>query len=164
MTLTALLNNQRNLILLAAGGSFVLLAGAFVFQALGYAPCKLCLWQRWPHAGAIVLGGIALLWPLRILMYSGAALALITGGLGLYHTGIERGFWPGPSSCTGSGPGLGSLSGNDLLSFDSAPAIVMCDQVAWQLLGLSMASYNALGAFLFALLWLLAARRGPVPA
>ncbi len=34
----------RKLILLAALGSAALLAGAHVFQALGYAPCKLCLW------------------------------------------------------------------------------------------------------------------------
>ena len=39
--------------LLAAGGSLALLLGAFGFQALGYAPCKLCLWQRWPHGAAI---------------------------------------------------------------------------------------------------------------
>ena len=47
---------RQSYMLLAAFGSLALLAGAFAFQALGYAPCKLCLWQRWPHGGAIALG------------------------------------------------------------------------------------------------------------
>ncbi|HHI70229.1 MAG TPA: disulfide bond formation protein B, partial [Rhodobacteraceae bacterium] len=44
---------RKNLILLAAGGSLALLLGAFAFQYLGgMAPCKLCIWQRWPHGVA----------------------------------------------------------------------------------------------------------------
>ncbi len=49
----------RKLILLAALGSAALLAGAHVFQALGYAPCKLCLWQRGPHWAAVAIGLLA---------------------------------------------------------------------------------------------------------
>ena len=50
------------LILLAAGGSAAILAGAFAFQYIGgLAPCQLCLWQRWPHAAAIGIGVLALL-------------------------------------------------------------------------------------------------------
>ena len=47
----------RQIMTLAAAGSLALLVGAYVFQALGYAPCKLCLWQRWPHGAAVVLVG-----------------------------------------------------------------------------------------------------------
>ncbi|MGB3148847.1 MAG: disulfide bond formation protein B, partial [Paracoccaceae bacterium] len=80
-------------VLLAAGGSVALLGGAFVFQALGYAPCKLCLWQRWPHALAILLGLLALFSGKRWLCLAGAAAVLTSGILGLYHTGVERGLW-----------------------------------------------------------------------
>ncbi|MEO0863885.1 MAG: disulfide bond formation protein B, partial [Pseudomonadota bacterium] len=48
----------------AASGSALLLAGAFVFQALGYAPCQMCIWQRYPHAVAIAVGAAALFLPL----------------------------------------------------------------------------------------------------
>ena len=48
--------NPKQLILMATLGSALLLGGAFVFQSLGYPPCKLCIWQRWPHAIAIALG------------------------------------------------------------------------------------------------------------
>ena len=48
---------SRNiLILLAAAGSAAVLLGAFGFQFLGdLPPCKLCIWQRWPHAAAVVI-------------------------------------------------------------------------------------------------------------
>jgi disulfide bond formation protein DsbB len=42
---------------------------------------------------------------------------------------------------------------------DAPVQLVMCDQVAWSMLGLSMASWNALAAFGMAVLWVMAARR-----
>lgn len=150
---------QLQTIALATFGSFALLAGAFVFQALGYAPCQMCLWQRWPHAAAIVVGLIAIASPaLRLpLAVFGALAALTTAGIGLYHTGVERGWWEGPSSCSGGG-GLGDLSGDALLSTDIAP-VVMCSDIVWTLFGLSMANYNALISVVFAALWIMATRK-----
>ena len=146
---------RNSLILLAAGGSVALLAGAYFFQALGYAPCRMCLWQRWPHAAAILIGALALYRPGRFLPLLGALAAATTAGLGLYHTGVERDWWEGPASCTGGG--LGGLSGGDLLSMDG-PSLVLCDQVSWVLFGLSMASWNAILSALLVLIWLRAAR------
>ena len=147
---------RRTLIALAAGGSAALLLGAFYYQFTGYPPCAMCLWQRWPHAAAIAIGAVALLVPGLLLPLAGALAALTTAGIGLYHTGVERDWWEGPTSCTGTGD-LGGLSGADLLSLD-APRLVMCDQVSWEWLGLSMASWNALASLGLALIWLLAAR------
>lgn len=95
---------RSQLIMTAALGSFALLGGAFVFQLLGYAPCKMCLWQRWPHAAAIVIGVIAVLMSrhLKIFAALGALAAAITSALGLYHTGVERDWWDGPTSCSGA--------------------------------------------------------------
>jgi disulfide bond formation protein DsbB len=42
-----------------------------------------------------------------------------------------------------------------LLSTEGA-GIVMCDQVSWELFGLSMASWNAVASFAIAGLWVLA--------
>jgi disulfide bond formation protein DsbB len=150
---------RRSLILLAAGGSVALLAGAFLFQAMGYAPCAMCLWQRWPHGAAIALGALGLFAPLALVALAGAAAALTTSGLGLYHAGVEQGWWEGPSSCTAAGGGLGGLSGSDLLSVEGAGRLVLCDEVVWSFLGLSMAGWNALISLGLALVWLLAAQR-----
>lgn len=150
---------RSRLILAAGAGSFLLLGGAFVFQALGYAPCKMCLWQRWPHAAAIVIAAVALVTGWRVLAWLGALAAAITCGIGVYHSGVEFGWWEGPSSCTGAGPGLGGLSGDSLLSMDAAPALVMCDEVVWSLAGLSMAGWNALLSYGLVVIWIMAARR-----
>ena len=146
---------RSNLILLATLGSFALLAGAFAFQVIGYAPCKMCLWQRWPHAVAIVIGAFALVVSRhqKVFAILGALAAATTAAIGLYHTGVERDWWEGPKSCTGTG----QLTG-DLLSLDIAP-VVMCDDVVWPLFGLSMASYNALISLVVVGIWLTAARR-----
>ncbi len=148
---------RKTLMLAAAGGSLALLLGAFMFQALGYAPCKMCIWQRWPHGAAIAIGGLVLMTgPLALWGIAGALSAATTGAIGVYHTGVERGWWEGPSSCTGGGNSLAGLSGADLLSLDAPVDIVMCDEVAWALFGVSMASWNALISFGLAAMWLYA--------
>lgn len=148
---------RTHLILLAGLGSVALLAGAFAFQALGYAPCKMCLWQRWPHAAAIVIAAVALVFGGRLWAYLGATAALTTAALGLYHTGVERNWWEGPTTCTS-----GSIDGIDpeaLLNQILAAPVVRCDQVAWQLMGLSMASWNAVASLILVSVWIVAARR-----
>lgn len=150
---------RNRLILLAAGGSLAILLGAFGFQLIGYAPCEMCLWQRWPHAAAIVLGPLAIRFRGAALPLLGGVSALTTAGIGVYHTGVERDWWEGPASCTGDGGGLSGLAGGDLLNFDAAETIIMCDEVVWELFGLSMATYNALFSLAFAALWFMAARR-----
>jgi disulfide bond formation protein DsbB len=150
---------RNRLVLLATAGSVAALGGAFAFQYIGgLAPCHLCLLQRWPHAAAILIGVLALLVPWRILPVAGAVAALTTSGLGVYHTGVERGWWEGPTTCT-SGP-IDTLSPGDLLNQILAAPVVRCDEVAWSMFGLSMASWNAVLSLALAILWVQAARRG----
>ncbi|TDL83640.1 disulfide bond formation protein B [Palleronia sediminis] len=150
---------RRMLTTLAGLGSAALLAGAFGFQAMGYAPCQMCLWQRWPHAAAVALAVVAFAWPRRIVAVLGALAALVTAGLGLFHTGVERAWWDGPASCAGGGS-LAGMGGADLLSTDTLDKVVMCDEVAWAFAGLSMASWNAVLSLGLAAIWVAAARRG----
>ena len=144
----------RKLGLAAAAGSAALLGGAFLFQALGYAPCTMCIWQRWPHALAIV-AGLALLLLARgpWLLVLGGLAAATTAAIGVFHTGVERGWWEGPSACSGGGDALSGLSGDALLSFDDVPSLVMCDEVVWEFLSLSLASWNAILSAGLALVW-----------
>lgn len=147
---------SRLLIILASAGSAALLLGAFGFQYIGeMSPCKLCIWQRYPHGAAVVIGAVALAFPLLILPYLGALAALATAGVGAYHTGVERGWWEGPSTCT-SGP-IGNLSADELMQQIMSAPLVRCDDVPWEMLGLSMASWNAVASFVLALLWIAAA-------
>ncbi len=149
-------------ILLGALGSAGLLLGAFGFQHLGgMAPCKLCLWQRWPHGAAILIGIAALLVPGRLLPLLGALAALSTAAIGGYHTGVERGWWEGPTSCTGSGLDVSQMSVSELLPSASSNTsnLVLCSEVVWEFLTLSMASWNAILSGVLACLWLVAIAR-----
>ena len=145
---------RQTLIRLAAFGSFALLAGAYTFQAFGYPPCQMCYWQRWPHFAAIGIGIAATFIPARVWPYLGALAAATTSGIGIYHTGVERDWWQGPTSCTGGALDLTS----DLLS-TTGPRLILCDQVSWELFTLSMASWNALFSAVLVLVWLAAARQ-----
>jgi disulfide bond formation protein DsbB len=146
------------LIMIAAGGSLALLLGAFGFQYLGdMAPCKLCLWQRWPHAAAVLTGLLAFWIPGRALPLLGALAASTTAAIGAYHTGVERGWWEGPNSCTSGA--IGGLSADDLMAQIMAAPLVRCDEVPWEMFTLSMASWNAIASAGFTLVWLMAARQ-----
>lgn len=151
--------SRKMLILLATLGSVGLLGGAFAFQYFGgLAPCQLCLWQRWPHAAAILIGVIALATGWRGLAWAGALAALATAGIGGFHVGVEQGWWEGLATCT-----AGSISGistADLLN-PSAPiaAPIRCDAIAWEMLGISMAGWNMILSLVLAGIWVAAARR-----
>ena len=69
---------QRNVLIgLASLGSLALLVGAFGFQHLGgLPPCKLCIWQRYPHALAVLIGVAAVAIRGRLLPLLGMAAAL----------------------------------------------------------------------------------------
>jgi disulfide bond formation protein DsbB len=147
---------RNNLILLATLGSVALLGGAFAFQYLGgMPPCKMCLWQRWPHAAAIAIGILGFATGRRELAFLGFLAALTTAGIGVYHAGVEQMWWQGPTTCT-SGP-ISGLSANDLLNQIMNAPVVRCDEIAWSLFGISMAAWNAILSFILAGIWLKAA-------
>jgi len=121
-----------------------LLGGALVSQyGFGLYPCEMCIWQRWPHAVAILLGAAALMfrrmrWSIPLVL--GAALAILTSGLiGGFHAGVEYGWWEGLTSCSTNLP-----VGGDLLDSIMNAPLVRCDVAPWTLLGISLAGFNFL--------------------
>lgn len=138
--------NAQRIALLEGSVSLALILGALFFQyVLNYPPCEMCHWQRWPHiAAAIVgIGGFGLIamgiLPARLALVV-AALAIlgvaVSGGIGVFHAGVEWKLWPGPAHCT-----TGFVFDGDL---DLNAPVPRCDSAAWRLFGISMAGYNAL--------------------
>ncbi|WP_300066280.1 disulfide bond formation protein B [uncultured Ruegeria sp.] len=152
------MTKRTTYVVLAAGGSAALLLAAWSFQYFGgMAPCKMCIWQRYPHGVAIAVGLVAIALPnLRILPLFGAVAAAVTAGIGVYHAGVERGLWEGPSSCT-SGD-IGGLSSQELMEQIMSAPLVRCDDIPWEMLGLSMAGWNALISAGLVLVWIVAWR------
>ena len=135
---------------IAAGLAFILgLAAILLAWASqifgGLVPCELCLEQRWAYYWG--LPGLALIlafWNRLPLTVWYVAMAIVTAVfawgtyMGSFHAGVEWGFWPGPTACTGVG---------DSFSFESLSnltPVIGCDVVQFRFLGISLAGYNAL--------------------
>ena len=133
------------------------LAGAWYFQlVLGLQPCPMCLEERYAYYLAIPLAALLALAaglhaPRGLLICGLVILALAALGnavFGAYHAGVEWKFWAGPTDCTGPVGNLGS-AGSLLDRLDSVK-VVMCDEIQWSFLGISLAGYNALISLLMA--------------
>lgn len=151
-------------------GAFTLLASvATIATALGfefigrYAPCPLCLMQRWAYYAAIPALFLALVAyaagrrRAAALVFFAVALAyLANAGLGVYQAGAEWGFWPGPSTCAATGSTIAPSAGGLFEELRQGPAaVVRCDRAPWTFAGLSFAGWNvvvSLGLFSAALI------------
>jgi len=132
------------------------IAGAWFFQlVLDIQPCPMCLEQRYAYYTIIPLSGLVAISARRGsprgLLLLGLVLlwviALANAAFGAYHAGVEWGYWPGPTSCTGPLLDLGTGS---LLDQLDKVKVVPCDVVQWRFLGISLAGYNALISLLMA--------------
>jgi len=133
------------------------LAGAWFFQlALEILPCPLCLEQRYAYYFAVPFGVLVAFAaakgaPRPLLLVGLAILALAAlgnAGLGAYHSGVEWGFWQGPTDC--SGPIVDFGNAGSLLDRLDKVKVIRCDEVQWRFLGISLAGYNVLISLLMA--------------
>ena len=152
----------------AAATAIVALAtilSALAFEHLGgYAPCAICLIERYAYYAGVPLAGCAFFLALSGRSAHAALLLglcglgfLINFGIGVYHSGIEWQWWPGPEAC--SAGALAPLSGSLLDALENAHA-VSCDRAPWRLLGLSFAGWSAVISLDLALLSFLGVRNG----
>ena len=148
--------------LLAFATPALLLAGAYGSQIWGgLFPCEMCWWQRYAHFAAL---GLALLAFVAIRSVAAsracvllAALAiLVSGGIGVFHAGVEYRWWEGITTCSTNSSLAGSHA--DMLRDLMATPLIRCDQAQWTLFHISLAGWNALFSIAAAMLilWLLA--------
>ena len=145
--------NAKFYVSLATALSLLLLAAAFGFQHIGgYEPCELCIWQRWPHAIALFIGVWAIATSGRWAAFAGMAVLVAGAGVAFYHVGVEQGIFRGLESCSSSP--LQNMTGAEFLDFSTSDNFPQdCSQVAWSMLGLSMAAWNGIFCLLAAALW-----------
>ena len=143
----------KQLITIASFSSLVVILTAYYFEYIeGLFPCKLCYWQRYPHFMNILIFPIFYFFPMRSLIFIGMGSMLISISLAFYHVGVEQKYWPGPNSC--SNASIEGLSTDQLLDQIMSAPIVRCDEIAWELFGISMAGWNGLISFCLFLTWL----------
>lgn len=129
--------------------AFAAIAGALLIEHVGgYKPCPLCLEERYAYYLALPLG-LAAVWLLRSGRPAVAAgllgliaLAFLANAvLGGYHAGVEWGWWPGPTDCSG-GEGF-TIDAGSLLDELGQTRVIRCDKPALTVLWLSLAAWNA---------------------
>jgi disulfide bond formation protein DsbB len=142
---------------MAASALVFLIATATITAALafehfgGYAPCPLCLEQRYAYYFAVPASALAFTLAqgyairfARILLLLIALAFLANAVLGIYHSGIEWKWWEGPSTCAGGF----ELEWGEGGIVDTP--IIRCDEAPWRFLGLSFAGWNAVISALLA--------------
>ncbi len=151
--LTRLSTRQIGFLIFAL--AFATIGGAWIFEAIGYAPCPLCLKQRWAYYAAVPLAFAAAALShsqpklSKVIFYLLTLVFVASAVFGIFHSGVEWKWWPGPATCGGEfSGGLPDLS---------KPA-VRCDEAAIRILGLSLAGWNALISAGLAVLSALGAR------
>ena len=134
------MNPNRLAYLLALLIPAALLGGALIAQyGFRLPPCEMCWWQRYPHIVALVLAALAWVTRRDALVALAAIAILVSGALGLFHAGVEYGWWEGVTACTAN-----AAAGSDPLASIMAAPIVRCDVAPWTLGGVSLAGFNFL--------------------
>ena len=142
--------NIKNIIrIIFLVSSFALMFAYFIEYVLGHQPCNLCLLERIPYVGALVI--IILNYKfnylekyfiiLLILIFFSATL------LSLYHLGIEQGFIEESLVCDLKNSSK-FISKEEILQ-QLQEKKVSCKDVTFKIFGLSLTSYNIMISFLF---------------
>jgi disulfide bond formation protein DsbB len=138
------------------GGAVLLTAAAVILAALGfehiggYAPCPLCLQQRYAYYAGIpaLLAALALLRTGRTLPAAGVLVLvgagfLINAGLGVYQAGAEWKLWDLPACDAATLPEFDP----NKLDLGQTP---LCGVASWRFLGLSFAGWNVVASVVLA--------------
>jgi len=128
--------------------AFVTILLAHIFERFGYAPCPLCLQERYAYYFGVPALVVAFFTAraesftvARILLVLVGLAFLVNAGVGVYHAGVEWKWWPGPTSCSG-GVAVEWGQGGVASSIERAE-VVSCSEASWRMLGLSFAGWNA---------------------
>lgn len=132
--------------------SGALLAGAHAFEKLGgLQPCPLCLDQRewhWGVLGASFAGFLLVRFMPKSARLVALALGLVllgAAGMAFFHVAVEQHWIIWHCEVDVNDLQLGPMDESGTFE------VPQCDQIAWQMLGLSMAGWNGVISGAFAL-------------
>ena len=129
----------------------------FILQyEYGILPCKICIWQRWPHIfnifiALIIISSSSIPNYIMVLGLINMFLAFI---LALYHSGLEQNLWDNVFSCSGEIK-FNDLSTEEILKNLNNTPIKTCEIEAWNFLNLSLTGWNMILTIFISLIWLL---------
>lgn len=132
--------------------SLLFLASALTAEhVFGLQPCILCLYQRAPYVITALLGLLGLILTTTMNAPSKAAFIVVLAAivffgeaaLAFYHVGVEQHWWISAfEGCKVTFEG----DVQTLLEKIQSSQAVRCDEIPWQMFGISMAGYNVITA------------------
>ena len=147
------LNKKKFLILTFLISLFALISAYFIEYILGYQPCNLCLIERIPYMGALIIIIINYKFNhlekylILLLVFIFLASTLIS----LYHLGIEQGFIKESLVCDLKNSSK-ILSKEEILQ-QLQQKIVSCKDVTFKILGFSLTTLNIIISLLITIVF-----------
>ena len=129
----------------------------FILQyEYGILPCKICIWQRWPHIfnifiALIIISSSSIPNYIVVLGLINMFLAFI---LALYHYGLEQNLWDNVFSCSGEIK-FSDLNTEEILKNLNNTPIKNCEIEAWNFLNLSLTGWNLILTLFLSSIWFL---------
>ena len=122
-----------------------LIIAYFIQYILKHEPCNLCLIERYPYIGAIILISFLLMTNKfeRTLIYLILSLFVFGAVVSAYHVGIEQEIFNESFVCDLDN-NEGSLSKEELLQQLEKKTPISCKIVTFRVFGLSLATINAI--------------------
>ena len=122
-------------------------------EYIGFTPCELCIYQRWPWYLIIFLSLISVFYDKKIYPYNKFIIFLFFVASTAYagwHAGIEWAFWEGPSTCT---TGTNKIDSHDNLleNIQNIQSFVPCNEASFRFLGISLAGYNFISSLIMSI-------------
>ena len=122
-------------------------------EYIGFTPCQLCIYQRWPWYLIIFLSLISIFYNKKIYPYNKFIIFMLFFGSAAYagwHAGIEWAFWEGPTTCA---TGNNKIESHDNLleNIQSIQSFVSCNEAGFRFLGISLAGYNFISSLIMSI-------------
>lgn len=146
------LKNKKILIIILIFSTIALASAYFIEKILGYKPCNLCLIERIPYFGVIIIITLSLLMQKfeRFFLLLISFIFFIATVISIYHFGIEQGFFTESFVCESKNQML-NLSKEDLLKELSRKPI-SCKEVNFRFFGLSLATINSIVSLILSII------------
>tara|TARA_B100000963_G_scaffold357359_1_gene379385 strand:+ start:2790 stop:3272 length:483 start_codon:yes stop_codon:yes gene_type:complete len=126
--------------------SLITLLIAFSIQyILAHKPCNLCIIERYPYYGAVILIGFLLVVRrfYSTIFYLLLILFVFGSIVSFYHVGIEQGFFKESFVCDLNNTDK-NMSKDDILKQLQNSTPISCKDVTFRFLGLSLATINTI--------------------
>ena len=156
------MNTYLNHISLGAASLSMIIFALLSEHLFGFAPCSLCLIQRYPHIIVVIISVWLIffkthdffLYPINALIMASSIV------FAFYHVGVEQSIFQGPQSCSSSNLAqIGEKSAEALLKNILNTSVVRCNEISWSFIGLSMATWNLIFSIGLFIGWVMSSLR-----